>query len=149
MAAASAELMKAWARIVRVEQALHAAIEAELKAEGALPLDWYDVLLELSRAPDGRLSPRELESEMLIAQYNLSRLIDRLEDAGLVKRLSHPGDRRRQWVEITDKGRKRREQSWPAYAAAVHKHAGGRLAPAEIRKLLELLGRLLPGKPAH
>lgn len=149
MAAASADLMKAWARIVRVEQALHAAIEAELKTAGALPLDWYDVLLELSRAPDGRLSPRELEGEMLIAQYNLSRLVDRLEDGGLVKRLSHPGDGRRQWVEITEKGRKRRERSWPAYAAAVHKHAGGRLAPAEIRQLIELLGRLLPDRPPH
>jgi DNA-binding MarR family transcriptional regulator len=149
MPAASADLMKAWARIVRVKQALHAAIEAELKAAGALPLDWYDALLELSRAPGGRLAPRELEGEMLIAQYNLSRLIDRLEEAGLVKRLSHPGDRRRQWVEITEKGRKRREQSWPIYAAAVHKHAGGRLAPAETRQLLELLGRLLPDRQPH
>ncbi len=111
MSAASPELMRAWARITKVQQKLRSAIERDLKEADALPLDWYDALLELERAPDGRLSPGALEDNMLIAQYSLSRLIDRLQREGLVRRLPHPEDGRKQLVEITAKGRKQRAAS--------------------------------------
>lgn len=142
MPQASAELMRAWSRLLKVQQRLQAAVERDLKEAGALPLDWYDALLELDRVPDGRLSPAELEANMLIAQYSLSRLLDRLEREGLVRRLPHPEDGRRQLVEITAKGRKRRAASWPSYAAAVERHAGGRLGPDELQGLLALLAKL-------
>ena len=138
------ELMRVWARIVRVKQALEGVIERELKRAGVLPLAWYNVLLELERAPEGRLAPRDLEREILIAQYNLSRLLDRLEREGLVRRKGFPGDARRQLVEITSAGRKRRAETWPVYAAAVESYAGQRLPAGELRLLLDLLGRLLP-----
>ncbi len=64
---------------MRPQQAVLAAVEADLKAAGFPPLGWYDVLLELSRAADGGLRPFALEQELLLAQYNLSRLLDRLE----------------------------------------------------------------------
>ena len=143
MAQASPELMRVWSRLLKTEQKLRTAVERDLKAEDALPLDWYDALLELDRAPGGRLSPGELEANMLIAQYSLSRLLDRLEKEGLIRRLPHPEDGRRQLVEITPKGRKRRTASWPSYSAAVERHAGGRLSAAEIETLLGLLARLL------
>lgn len=143
MQKASPDLMRAWARLLKVQQRLNAAVERDLKQAGALPLDWYDALLELERAPDGRLTPGELEHNMLIAQYSLSRLVDRLERDGLIRRLPHPDDGRRQLLEITPKGRKRRLDSWPAYAAAVGRHAGGRLDEEELQNLLGLLGKLL------
>jgi DNA-binding MarR family transcriptional regulator len=136
--------MRAWSRLLRVRQALQDQVERDLKAAGALPLDWYDALLELERGPDGRLSPGDLEANMLIAQYSLSRLLDRLEQDGLLRRLPHPEDGRRQLVEITARGRKRRLASWPAYAAAGARHMGPRLTPAEVEQLLGLLAKLLP-----
>lgn len=143
MTKASPDLMRAWARLVKVEQQLKAAVERDLKQADALPLDWYDALLELERAPAGRLSPGELENNMLIAQYSLSRLLDRLEREGLIRRLPHPEDGRRQLLEITARGRKQRAASWPVYSAAVARHAGGRLDEAELQSLLQLLGKLL------
>jgi DNA-binding MarR family transcriptional regulator len=143
MQKASPELMRAWARLLRVQQRLTTAVERDLKQADALPLDWYDALLELERAPDGRLSPGELESNMLIAQYSLSRLVDRLERDGLIRRLPHPEDGRRQLLEITARGRKRRAASWPAYAEAVNRHAGGRLDESELQALQGLLEKLL------
>ncbi|MCC7348877.1 MAG: MarR family transcriptional regulator, partial [Variibacter sp.] len=74
----SAQAITAWARLVRVQQGLLAAVEADLKAAGFPPLAWYDALLELSRAPEGRLRPLELEKAMLLPQYGMSRLVDRL-----------------------------------------------------------------------
>ena len=55
-----------------------ANVEAAVKAKGYPPLAWYDVLLELSREGGRRLRPVELEKELLVAQYNLSRLLDRM-----------------------------------------------------------------------
>jgi len=63
------EAISAWARLVRVQQALLASVEAELKHAGLPPLAWYDALLELSRAPEGRLRPTDLEKSMLLPQY--------------------------------------------------------------------------------
>ncbi|MGZ2382906.1 DNA-binding MarR family transcriptional regulator [Rhizobium brockwellii] len=70
------------------------------------PLAWYDVLWELARSQDGMLRPYEIEERTLLAQYNLSRLIDRLEKESLVRREAFAEDGRGRWVVITDAGRK-------------------------------------------
>src|SRR5919199_1172387 len=93
-ASPSEAAVQAWARLVRVSGSLLDAVEAELKAAGFPPLAWYDALLELDPAPDGRLRPFELERHMLLAQYSTSRLVDRLERAGFVERLQCPADGR-------------------------------------------------------
>src|SRR3954471_15881290 len=98
-------VVTAWARLIRARETLVAAIERDLKAAGLPPLAWYDVLLELSRAEDGGLRPLEIEKETLLAQYNLSRLLDRMEKEGLIRREPCEDDARGQWVVITEKGR--------------------------------------------
>ena len=138
----SAAAIQAWARLMRVSGALLDAVEAELKAAGFPALAWYDALLELSRAPKGRLRPFELERHMLLPQYSTSRLIDRLEKAGLAERLGCPNDGRGQHVTITEAGRALRERMWPAYAAAIERHGGSKIGCADAQKLSELLGRL-------
>src|SRR5256885_14033843 len=97
-------VVTAWARLVRAREALVGAVERDLKAAGLPPLAWYDVLLELTRASNGRLRPFELEKETLLAQYNLSRLLDRLEKESLIAREPCDDDGRGQWEVITEKG---------------------------------------------
>ena len=134
--------MALWARFVRVSQAVLSDVEAALKSEGFPPLAWYDVLLELDRAgPDG-LRPFELQRQMLLAQYNLSRLIDRMVQAGLVRRGECPEDRRGCVLYLTEKGRGLRDGMWPAYRDAVTERFLGRLAPVEAEDLLSVLSRL-------
>src|SRR5215472_11241880 len=77
--------VRAWARLTRAQHQALTAVEQALSAAKLPPLAWYDVPLELERA-GGSLRPFELEREMLLAQYNLSRLIDRMEKAGYVER---------------------------------------------------------------
>src|SRR3954453_17043943 len=105
-------VVTAWARLVRAREELVAAVEGDLKVAGLLPLAWYDVLLELTRAPGGRLRPFEIEKETLLAQYNLSRLLDRLQKEGLITRAPHEDDARGQWVVITEKGRATQARTW-------------------------------------
>jgi DNA-binding MarR family transcriptional regulator len=139
---ASEEAMTAWARLVRAEQTVLGRIEAALKAAGLPPLSWYDVLLELSRAEDGRLRPLELERRTLLAQYNASRLIDRMEKAGLVERLPHPEDGRGQLVTITTEGRALQKRMWKVYGPAIATQVGDKLSRAEASELARLLKKL-------
>ena len=80
----SEQAITAWARLVRTSQSLLPAVEADLKAQGFPPLAWYDALLELRRAGAEGLRSFELQEQMLLAQYNLSRLTDRLQKAGYI-----------------------------------------------------------------
>ena len=133
----------AWVRLVRAGQTVLGKIEAELKAAELPPLAWYDVLLELGRAEDGRLRPLELERRTLLAQYNASRLIDRMEKAGLVERLPHPEDGRGQLVAITPEGRALRKRIWKLYGPAIERHIGAKLRLSEVAELGRLLQKLI------
>ena len=86
-----ASVIRAWGRLIRAERTVVGRIEAELKSAGFPSLHWYDVLLELKRGPEGRLTPREIEDAGLFEQYNLSRLLDRMEAEGLVRRIPLSG----------------------------------------------------------
>ncbi|NKK65962.1 MarR family transcriptional regulator [Rhizobium leguminosarum bv. viciae] len=133
----------AWTSIMRARERLLGAIEADLKAAGMPLLAWYDVLWELARSQDGRLRPYEIEERTLLAQYNLSRLIDRLEKEGLVRREAFAEDGRGRWVVITDAGRKLRERMWTAYAKSIETHIGCKLAESEAKTIARLLDRFL------
>ena len=138
----SEAVIRAWTRLMRARDAVLGAIERDLKAAGLPPLAWYDVLLELSRAPGGRLRPFEIEKETLLAQYNLSRLIDRLEKENLIAREPCADDARGQWVVITDNGRAMQARAWKVYAKAIDKHVGAKLDDKAAAALADLLGRL-------
>ena len=138
----SQQTIAAWARLIRIEQTLLGAVEAELKGAGYPPLAWYDALLELSRAQSGKLRPLELEKAMLLPQYSTSRLVDRLVKAGFVEREACPVDGRGQVIAITAAGRVLQKRMWGAYAAAIERHVGTRLSSEEADQLCALLGKL-------
>src|SRR6186713_385089 len=117
----SEAVTRAWIRLNRARDRVLGAIERDLKAGGCPPLAWYDVLLELTRVPEGRLRPFEIEKKTLLAQYNLSRLIDRLEREGLITREPCADDARGQWVVMTERGRATQARTWKVYAQAIQR----------------------------
>lgn len=136
----------AWVGLIRAEKAIVGQIEAELKAAGFPTLAWYDVLLHLKYRPDGCSSPKEIEETVLFEQYNLSRLLDRMEAEGLVRRIPYPGDKRRQLVEITAEGRVLQKRMWSVYGPAINRFIGGPLTEAEAEQLAALLLKLMQPK---
>lgn len=131
-----------WVRLMRASTAVLDAIEGRLKAEGLPPLAWYDVLLELDRAGNGGLRPMELEERLLLPQYGTSRLLRRLEEAGLTTRAPTPEDGRGFRVTITEAGRQMRQRMWPVYAEVLQARIGDRLSDAERAVAVTLLARL-------
>src|SRR5689334_13180715 len=106
----SSEAVKTWGRLMRVSRQLVEKTEDALKAGGLPPLAWYDVLHELAEAGEGGLRPFELVDRILLAQYNVSRLLARLEADSLVERLAVADDGRGQTVRITSGGRDMRRR---------------------------------------
>jgi DNA-binding MarR family transcriptional regulator len=134
-----------WVLLARAGRTAVEAVEAELKAAGLPPLGWYDVLWELERADDRALRPFEIESRLLLAQYNLSRLLKRMEAAGLVDRRPSTEDGRGHIITITEAGAAMRRRMWPVYARAIEAAFGARLSGSDMLRLSALLERVVRG----
>ena len=111
------------------------------------PLDWYHVLHEIERSPKGMLRQTGVQDRTQLAQYNVCRLVDRLEREGLVERRQCPIDARNNVLLITAKGRTLRREMWPVYAAAIEAHFGAHLSEADAEQLARLLGKLVRPEP--
>lgn len=136
------KVLQVWVRLIRARDKIVRKVEATAKAKGLPPIAWYDVLLELSREGGRKLRPVELEKELLVAQYNLSRLLDRMEEAGLVERIACPGDGRGQMIQLTQEGRALQKRMWPILRDAVEKHVAPKLSERELEQLVHLLGAI-------
>ena len=132
----------AWARLVRAQHTALGGVEAALKRAGFPPLVWYDVLLELDRSPEGALRHRDIERQMLLQRYSVTRIVERMEQEGLIERVPCPDDGRGAMAAITKKGRELRRRMWPAYASAVRSHFANRFSEKELVVLADYLGRL-------
>ena len=138
----SPEAITAWARLMRVSRQLVESAEDALKEGGLPPLAWYDVLHELAEAGEGGLRPFQLIERTLFAQYNVSRLLARLEADGVVEKLPVADDGRGQTIRITARGREMRRQMWAVYGRSITELVGAKLSADELNIVSTLLGRL-------
>jgi DNA-binding MarR family transcriptional regulator len=143
----SEAVVDAWIALMRAQQTALLKIERAFRDAGLPPHAWYDVLWELDRAGEAGLRPFEIERQMLIAQSNISRLIDRLAEHGYVERRPCEEDGRGQHVVITPAGRAMRKRMWPVYARAISEAVGQHLSEREAASLTSLLRRMAEKGP--
>jgi DNA-binding MarR family transcriptional regulator len=132
-----------WALFLTAHAVVVEAIEVRLARAGLPGLAWYDVLWALERAGDRRLRMRELAELTVISRSNLTRLVDRLESAGLVVRERAQEDRRGAFAVISAQGRALRRKMWPVYAAAIKDLFEDRLTEREAAVMGDALRRTL------
>jgi DNA-binding MarR family transcriptional regulator len=132
----------AWIGFIRAQQYLIGAVEDALREEGLPPLPWYDVLWELDKSPGGNLRLNEIGKRVLLDKYNVTRLVQRLENEGLVRRVPCPQDGRGIFAYITPKGRRLRERMWPVYQRTVSEHFFSKLGKQDISRLGSMMGRI-------
>src|SRR5215211_6354546 len=140
-------VVEAWAGLLRTQRSLLDKIEEALKRARLPSLDWYHVLHEIDRAPKGMMRQTGVQDRTQLAQYNVCRLVDRLEREGLVERHQCQLDGRNNVLLITAKGRALRRQMWPVYAKAIDEHFGARLSQAEAEQLARLLAKVVQPEP--
>jgi len=121
----------AWPVLLIAHAAVVEIIESELVAAGLPALAWYDVLWALERADGHRLRLHELAHELVFSRSNLTRLIDRIEADGLVKRARADADRRGYFAVITAQGLAMRKRIWPVYEKAIDTHFDRHLTPGQ------------------
>lgn len=135
--------LAAWRMFLTAHGAVVRALEQELADETGLPLGWYEVLLHLRRAPDRRLRMHELADRILLTPSGLTRVVDRMADAGLVRREQCASDRRVYYATLTERGRKRLRATTPVHLRGIDEHFACHLTDREAEVLQKALGKVL------
>jgi DNA-binding MarR family transcriptional regulator len=139
------EQLGAWRGLLRVHARLTKALDADLVREHDLSLSSYEVLLFLADAPDGRLRMSELADGVLLSRSGLTRLVDRMERDGLLRRERCEDDARGYYAIITDAGRELFRRARATHLDGVRERFLNPLSAAELRTLAVLWERVSPG----
>jgi DNA-binding MarR family transcriptional regulator len=134
---------RAWARFVTAQAMLLERIEAALAQADLPPLAWYDVLWILENADHGRLRMADLARKAVVSRSNVTRLIDRMEKAGLVARSDCPADGRGTVCELTARGRALRAKMWPVYRKQIDALFGRHLDARDAEALAGTFERII------
>lgn len=132
-----------WRLFLTAHTRLIDRIEQKLAEANLPPLEWYDVLFALKEAENYRLRLSELADRVLLSRSNLTRLVDRLEKAGLLHREPCLGDRRGTFATLTAAGLEMQQQMWEVYAEGIAQHFAHHVSDDEARLLQTVLQRLL------
>lgn len=132
---------EAWEELFRAQVTIMRRFEARSDF-APLTSREYDVLFQLVRDPSGGLRMHELNTRILLSQPSLSRMIDRLELRGLVRRQIAPEDARGVIVTITDSGREIQRAVGRRHVNSIRRFVGSALAEDELRELAGLARRL-------
>jgi len=137
----SRERLRAWRLYVESALVLLDVLEAELERDAGMPLRWYDVLVQLEDAPDG-VRMNELAHRILYSKSGLTRIVDRLEAEGLVRRVRPEADRRSILVVLTDEGRETMEHARRYHRHVIEQHFARHLTDADVAALTRVLESL-------
>jgi DNA-binding MarR family transcriptional regulator len=135
--------LSAWRLLLEAHATVTELLEHELVAERSLPLNRYDVLLNLAEAPEGRLRMQELSESVLLSKSGLSRLVDRMVEAGLVRREQCQDDRRGWFAVLTDQGRSALRRAAPVHLRGIQEHFTRHLEPEEVQAMTAALARVV------
>jgi DNA-binding MarR family transcriptional regulator len=143
----SADGLAAWRGFLRAHQAVVAELDRELVAAHALPLAWYDVLVQLSEA-GGEATMGEISGRLLISPSTCTRVVEKLVNAGFVARRIDDVDARVRHVSLTPAGRSTLRSAAVTHLAGIERHFTALLAvpgvvdgvdPATLTRLFDAM----------
>jgi len=134
--------LAAWRAVLNAETAVVARAEAALAAAVLPPLGWYDVLWAIRRAPDRRLRMSELAAGLTISRGGLTKIADRLERAGLIRREPAADDGRGLYAVLTPEGNALLRRMWPVYSRVLSETFAVGMTGEEAAVIARALGRI-------
>jgi DNA-binding MarR family transcriptional regulator len=137
----SPERLRAWRLYFESALALVDVLDVELERDGGIPMRWYDTLVHLEDTPDG-LRMNELAEQILYSKSGFTRVVDRMEEAGLVQRVRPESDRRSILVVLTDQGRDTMERARRHHRHGIEQHFSRHLSDTDIKALTRALEKL-------
>ena len=136
------EKVQLFGLLLETNARLSRSLGLELEAECELPLAWFDVLLQLRRSPEGRLKMNEIADAIVHSSGGTTRLVDRIEEAGLVERQNCPSARRAIHVAITDAGNAKLDEALNVHLEYLDESLAKQLTESERATLASLLTKL-------
>jgi len=143
----SPEERAAWSGFIRAHSSIVKELDAELRAAHGLTLSCYDVLVQLSLAPDGRMQMFELAEAVHLSRSGLTRLVDRLERHELLERHKGNRDPRQVFACITERGLERLAETTSTHLAGVRRRFLSRLSKTQTEQMMKIWDQLLARKP--
>lgn len=133
--------LTAWRSVLNAHASLVAHIERALSDAGLPPLGWYDLLWAIRRSPGKRIRMAELADNLTLTRGGVTKLTDRLERAGLLRRTRAEDDGRGLYAEITPAGEELLRKMWPVYAGALGETFGSAVTDREAGVIAAALER--------
>jgi DNA-binding MarR family transcriptional regulator len=137
----SAEELRTWRLFFESALALLDVLDAELQSEAGIPMRWYDVLVQLEESPEG-IPMNALADRILYSKSGFTRVVDRMEEAGLVRRVRPEHDRRTILVVLTENGRDTMERARRYHRDGIERHFSQHLSDNEIKALARALEKV-------
>src|SRR3954469_11416645 len=137
--------LRAWRGLLRVHSRLVKALDSELESTHGLAVTSYEVLMYLADSPDGRMRMHDLASSVLLSRSGLTRLIDRLEREGLIRRESCETDARGAFAVLTAAGREKLAVARRSHLDGVRRHFLEHLSGDELDRLGAIWDKVVPG----
>jgi DNA-binding MarR family transcriptional regulator len=135
------ERLRAWRLYFESALALIDVLDSELERDSGITMRWYDALVHLEEAPDG-LRMNELAERILYSKSGFTRVVDRLEEAGLVRRVRPENDRRSILVVLTEQGRETMERARGHHRHGIEQHFSRHLTETDVKALTRALEKL-------
>jgi|HubBroStandDraft_6_1064221.scaffolds.fasta_scaffold137025_2 MarR family 2-MHQ and catechol resistance regulon transcriptional repressor len=129
--------------IVRTNRRLSEALGRELEQSVGIPLVFFDVLIHVAAAPETRLTMSRLSTDVALTTGGVTRLVDRMVDAGLVERQNCPNDRRSIHVVLTPAGQAVLGQAVAAHVDGIERHLMAHLDVSDRADLVRVLSKVL------
>jgi DNA-binding MarR family transcriptional regulator len=133
--------VRAWRLFFESALALVDVLDTELEEEVGIPLRWYDVLVQLEETPDG-IPMNALAERILYSKSGFTRVIDRMEEAELVRRVRPEHDRRSILVVLTEKGDETKARARRYHRDGIARHFSDHLSEADTRALIRGLKKV-------
>jgi DNA-binding MarR family transcriptional regulator len=137
----ASERLRAWRLYFESALALNDVLDAELQRDAGIPVSWYDTLVHLEEAPEG-LRMNELADRILYSKSGLTRVVDKMDEAGLVRRVRPENDRRSIFVLLTDEGRGTLEQARRHHRHGIQEHFSQHLADSDVKALIRAFEKI-------
>ena len=137
----TSERLRCWRLFFESAMALVDVLDSELQSAVGIPQRWYDVLIHTEEEPDG-VPMTELADRILYSKSGFTRVIDRMEEAGLVERVRPPNDRRSILVILTDKGREKLQSARRHHRDGIQRHFSQHLTDADVKALTRALEKV-------
>lgn len=133
--------MTAWMLLVRTHTRLWDAVEQQMRRDHGLTMARYDVLAQLDMA-GGRLGLGELASAIALSPSGLSKLLDRMDASGLIRRQPDPNDQRAAFATITPQGRALVRSARRGHHALLRRTFGNTLNSRDVADLTRIMQKL-------